>query len=97
MNKNYFVYIITNYTNTVLYTGITNNLQKRVEAHKSGLVDFSFTKKYHIYKLVWFDEFNTPEEAILIEKRIKGWKREKKINLIKQKNLNFNDLLTLIR
>lgn len=95
MNKNYFVYIITNYTNSVLYTGITNNLQKRVDEHKNGLVELSFTKKYHIYKLVWFDEFNTPEEAILIEKRIKGWKREKKINLIKEKNSSFNDLSTL--
>lgn len=93
MDKKYFVYIITNYTNIVLYTGITNNLQKRVEEHKSGLVESSFTKKYHVYKLVWFNEFNTPEEAILIEKRIKGWKRERKLNLIKEHNPKFNDLL----
>ena len=96
MNKNYFVYIITNHTNTVLYTGVTNNLSRRIKEHKNGLVNSSFTKKYHLYKLIWFEEFNSPEEAILIEKRIKGWKREKKINLIRKKNPNFNDLLALI-
>ena len=80
MKKSYFVYIITNFKNTVLYAGITNELLERVEQHKKGLADISFTKKYRLYKLVWFAEFRTPEEAIIIEKRIKGWKRYKKIN-----------------
>ena len=95
MDKKYFVYIITNYTNTVLYIGVTNNLERRIYEHKNGLNENSFTNKYHVNKLIWFEEFKTPEEAILIEKRIKGWKREKKINLIKEKNPNFNDLSTL--
>ena len=95
MPKNWFVYIITNYKNTVLYTGITNNLQRRIWEHKTGLIKSSFSKKYHLYKLVWFEEFNTPREAIEAEKKIKGWKREKKIKLIKGKNPNFQDLFTL--
>ena len=97
MNKNYFVYIITNYENTVLYTGISNNLLDRVEEHKLGLVKNSFTKKYHLYKLVWYEIFQSPEEAIIIEKRIKGWKRYKKIKLIKVKNSNFQDLISTLR
>lgn len=95
MNKSYFVYIITNYENTVLYTGITNNLQKRIEEHKKGIINNSFSNKYRLYKLVWFEGFPTPEEAITVEKRIKGWVRRKKINLIKNKNPNFQDLSTL--
>ena len=97
MNKSYFVYIITNFKNTVLYTGITNNLLVRVEEHKAGLVKNSFSEKYRLYKLIWFEEFPTPQEAIIIEKRIKGWKRYKKINLIKTKNPNFQDLITVLR
>ncbi len=96
MDKKYFVYIVTNYTNTVLYIGVTNNLERRIYEHKNRLSESSFTNKYHLYKLIWFEEFNTPDEAILIEKRIKGWKREKKIDLINEKNPNFNDLSMLI-
>ena len=95
MNKSYFVYIIANYENTVLYTGITNNLQRRIQEHKNGVIDNSFTNKYRLYKLVWFEEFTTPEEAIIVEKKIKGWKRCKKIKLIKIKNPKFKDLFTL--
>ena len=95
MLKNWFVYIITNYKNTVLYIGITNNLERRIWEHKTGLIKSSFSNKYHLYKLVWFEEFNTPQEAIEAEKKIKGWKREKKIRLIKDKNPNFQDLFTL--
>ncbi len=97
MNKNYFVYIITNYQNTVLYTGITNNLKKRIEEHKKEISKNSFSNKYRLYKLVWFEEFKIPNEAILIEKRIKGWTRNKKIDLIKRKNPNFQDLLSTLR
>ncbi|MFH1561637.1 MAG: GIY-YIG nuclease family protein [Patescibacteria group bacterium] len=95
MNKVWFVYIVTNYQNSVLYTGISNNIKRRIWEHKTGLVKNSFTKKYRLYKLVWFEEFNNPEEAIRIEKKIKGWKREKKVKLIKLNNPNFKDLLTL--
>ena len=92
MTKSFFVYIITNYQNTVFYTGITNNLKRRIYEHKKGIVN-SFSKKYRLYKLVWYEEFSTPEEAIIIEKRIKGWKREKKMDLIKTENPNLKDLL----
>ncbi|KKP72285.1 MAG: Excinuclease ABC C subunit domain protein [Candidatus Roizmanbacteria bacterium GW2011_GWA2_35_19] len=77
MSNNYYVYIITNYENTVLYTGITNDLQKRIEEHKKNVSNNAFSNKYRLYKLVWFEEFNSPDEAILIEKRIKGWIRKK--------------------
>jgi len=94
MNKDWFVYIITNYRNTVLYIGITNNLKRRIWEHKSGLIKSSFSKKYKLYKLVWFKTFNNPSQAIEFEKKIKKWRREKKINLIKEKNSNFQDLFT---
>lgn len=93
MNKNWYTYIITNYKNKVLYTGVTNNLERRISEHKNGLTGNSFSKKYRLYKLIWFEEFNTPQEAIGAEKKIKGWKRIKKLNLIKENNPNFCDLI----
>ena len=91
MNE-YAVYILTNFNNLVFYTGITNNLRKRVWEHKNKANPDSFTGKYKLYKLVWFELFPTPEEAIIIEKRIKGWVRAKKIKLIESKNIRFEDL-----
>jgi len=91
MNKSYFVYIITNKINSVLYTGVTNNLVRRMYEHKNKLIS-GFTSKYNVNKLVWFEEFSNPNEAISAEKRIKGWKRDKKIEMIKQNNPNFNEL-----
>jgi len=93
--KQWFVYILTNCKNTVLYTGITNNLQRRIWEHKKGLGSHSFSKKYHLYKLIWFEEFDSPQKAIEIEKKIKGWRREKKLKLIKNKNPKFQNLSTL--
>jgi len=95
MNKHLYVYILTNYQNTVLYTGITNSLLRRILEHKKGLVQNSFTHKYRLYKLVWFEEFNSPQEAIESEKKIKGWTRKKKIALINANNPRFQDLFTL--
>ena len=92
MVKKWFVYIITNYTNNVFYIGITNNLIKRCWKHKKGFIKLSFSSKYRLYKLVWFEEFNSPQEAIEIEKKIKKWSRKKKLNLIKEKNPKFQDL-----
>jgi len=82
---------MTNHTNTVLHTGITNNLEKRVFQHKYQTKN-SFTAKYHVYKLVWFEEFRNVTDAIAAEKKIKGWTRVKKIYLIKTINQNFEDL-----
>ena len=91
MSRQYYVYIATNKTNTVLYTGVTNNLQRRISEHKQGLIE-GFTKKYKINKLVFYEVFPTATEAITAEKKIKGWTRKKKIDLIKEKNLGFKDL-----
>ncbi len=90
--KNYYTYIATNYTNSVLYTGITNNLHRRIYEHKESLVE-GFTKKYKLNKLVFCEVFNNPEDAIRAEKKIKGWTRKKKVDLIKSKNPEFRDLL----
>ncbi len=95
MVKSWFVYILTNYPNSVLYTGITNNLNRRISEHKEGLIKDSFTSRYKLYKLLWFEEFPSPNEAIQVEKRVKDFRRDKKINLIKLKNPNFQDLFTL--
>jgi putative endonuclease len=72
MSGQWYVYILTDYMNTVLYTGITNDLARRVEEHRTGVDVGSFSKKYRLYKLVWYQEFDSPQEAISIEKRIKG-------------------------
>ncbi|MCL4354557.1 GIY-YIG nuclease family protein [Patescibacteria group bacterium] len=89
--RNYFVYILTNRTNKVLYTGITNNLQKRIYEHKNKLIE-GFTKKYNVNRLVYFDEFINVNDAISAEKKIKGWLRIKKIELIESKNPEWKDL-----
>ncbi|MFW6118238.1 MAG: GIY-YIG nuclease family protein [Chloroflexota bacterium] len=78
MTKQYYVYIMTNNRNTVLYVGVTNNLMKRVYEHKAKLVD-GFTKKYNIVKLVYYEIFEDIENAILREKQIKNGSRHKKI------------------
>ena len=83
--KRWYVYIITNYKNTVLYIGVTNNLQRRINEHRQG-IGSKFSKKYRLYKLIWFEEFTSPLEAIATEKRLKGWRREKKVRLIEEKN-----------
>ncbi len=91
MEKQYYIYIITNTRNTVLYTGVTSDLKKRVYEHKSKLVS-GFTKKYNIIKLVYYEIFNDIYNAILREKQIKGGSRQKKINLINKMNSNWQDL-----
>lgn len=82
---------MTNNANTVIYTGVTNNLQKRIFEHKEKLVE-GFTKKYNIVKLVYFEQFDDIKNAIEREKQIKGGSRKKKINLIKSINPEFKDL-----
>ncbi len=86
----YYTYIMTNKSGTI-YVGITNNLERRVYEHKNSLID-GFTKKYHINKLVYFEETNDVTEAIAREKQIKGWLRAKKIALIKSTNPQWKDL-----
>jgi len=82
---------LTNKHNTVLYTGITNDLKRRVYEHKEKLVD-GFTKKYNITKLVYYEVFEDPENAILREKQIKAGSRQKKIDLINSINREWINL-----
>ncbi|MFK0730848.1 MAG: GIY-YIG nuclease family protein [Gloeotrichia echinulata GP01] len=91
MNQQYFIYIMTNKNNTVLYTGVTNNLQKRVYEHKEKLIE-GFTKKYNVVKLVYYEIFDDRENAINREKQIKAGSRQKKLDLINSMNCEWKDL-----
>jgi putative endonuclease len=88
--KNYYVYIMTNRSKT-LYTGVTNDLMRRVYEHKSKMVE-GFTKKYNITRLLYFEETSEVQSAIAREKQIKGWLRAKKVALIESKNPEWKDL-----
>ena len=91
--KQYYVYIMTNKGNTVLYTGVTSNLAERIYQHKKKLIK-GFTSKYNINKLVYYEEFDSVYDVITREKQIKGWLRRKKIELIKKNNPEWKDLST---
>ena len=91
LTKAYYVYILTNFTNSVLYTGVTNNLVRRVYEHQNHLVK-GFTDKYNVTKLVYFEATDDIEGAIAREKQIKGGSRKKKTNLINSMNPKWNDL-----
>lgn len=93
MSKQYYVYILTNDKNVLLYVGITNNLVRRVFEHKNNLVK-GFTQKHCIHKLVYFEEITNVMEAILREKRIKKWNRSWKERLINKQNSSWRDLYT---
>lgn len=89
--KKFYVYLMTNKNNTVLYTGVTNDIKKRVFEHKGKLVD-GFTKKYNINKLVYYEVFEDTYHAISREKQIKGGSRQKKLSLINSMNKGWKDL-----
>ena len=89
--KTYFVYIMTNKRNGTLYTGMTNNIERRVYEHKHKLVK-GFTSKYGLNILVYFEDFNDVTDAIIREKQIKGWVRKKKLVLIELLNPEWKDL-----
>ncbi len=91
MDKQYYVYIMTNKRNTVLYTGVTNDPRRRVYEHREKLVE-GFTKKYNIGKLVYYEVCEDIEGAIMREKQIKAGSRQKKIDLINQMNKEWRDL-----
>lgn len=88
---NFYVYILTNRKNGVLYTGLTNELERRIGEHKNKILK-GFTYKYNVDKLVYYEEFETYDEAFLRERRLKKWKRDWKINLIIKENPNWIDL-----
>jgi len=87
----YYVYIMTNKKNGTLYTGVTNNLQRRVYEHKNKLLP-GFTNKYNLSHLVYFDSTSDVNAAIAREKQIKGWLRVRKIELIETQNPEWDDL-----
>ena len=91
MKKFHCVYIITNYNNTVLYTGVTGELIGRVWHHKNKSVS-SFSSKYNLNKLVYFEIFENVSDAIVREKQIKGGSRKNKIKLIEKENPEWKDL-----
>jgi putative endonuclease len=90
MTKTYYVYIMANIHGT-LYTGVTNDLVKRVYDHKSKLIP-GFTKRYNINRLVYYEETGDIREAITREKQVKSWRRAKKIALIQSINPTWKDL-----
>ena len=87
----YFVYILSNWNDSVVYIGVTSNLPKRLYEHRNGLAD-GFTKKYNVHKLVYFEQTNDVYSAISREKQLKKWRRSKKDQLIKLQNPTWRDL-----
>lgn len=91
MTSNYFVYIITNHSNTTLYIGVTNDLERRILEHKDETNE-GFSKKYKLKKLVYYEDFSDVKQAIIREKQLKNWRRNWKIDLIKKLNPKLTDL-----
>ena len=91
MDRNLFVYIVTNKNNSVLYTGITNNLKRRIYQHRKKLMQ-GFTSRYSATRLVYYEVFEDAEHAILREKQIKAGSRRKKVDLIESMNKDWVDL-----
>lgn len=91
MGREFFIYILTNRANRVLYKGVTNDLSRRISEHKA-LVGSKFTSRYKVTKLVYFETFDNPGDAITREKQIKAGSRQKKIDLINGMNPGWVDL-----
>ena len=91
MNKTYFVYILANKYNTTIYTGVTNNLKRRLYEHRHKFVN-GFAERYNLNKLVYYEDTTDVKSAIEREKQIKGWTREKKNALISSINPGWKDL-----
>ena len=87
----YYVYFLTNWDDSVLYIGVTNNLPRRLYEHRNGLVD-GFTKKYNVHKLVYYEYTNDVYSAISREKQLKKWTRAKKNDLVVKENPEWRDL-----
>jgi len=90
MNRTYCVYILASRSRT-LYTGVTNNIRKRIQQHREGRVP-GFTSQYRVHRLVHYETFGDIKAAIAREKEIKGWRREKKVALIEESNPTWDDL-----
>lgn len=92
--KHWYVYIMANKPNGVIYIGVTDNLDERVKEHKLKVYVKSFTAKYNCNKLIYYEEFEDGEKASVREKQFKKWKRQWKVNLIEEMNPNWTDLST---
>ncbi|MEK9159072.1 MAG: GIY-YIG nuclease family protein [Patescibacteria group bacterium] len=93
MGKRYYTYILASKRNGTLYIGVTNDLNRRVNEHKSKIVE-GFTKKYNVDKLVYCEEYNNIEDALKREKQLKKWNRKWKLELIEKLNPEWIDLST---
>ena len=91
MTNSYYVYILTNWNNKVMYIGVTNNLQRRLYEHKTEAIE-GFTKQYKVHKLVYFEQTGDICSAIEREKQLKGWLRRKKNELVESINPEWRDL-----
>ena len=91
----YYVYIVTNKNNRVLYIGVTGSLERRIHDHRERLIE-GFTKRYQATKLIYYEDYPDPNSAIQREKQLKGWRREKKIALIERLNPRWLDLFDQI-
>jgi len=89
-SHDYWVYILTNKRGTTLYIGITNAITRRLSQHRSGEMD-GFTKRYRLDRLIWIERFRDVRDAIACEKKLKGWRRSRKIALIEQTNPRWLD------
>jgi putative endonuclease len=89
--KAYYLYMMTNRSRVVLYTGVTKSLERRLWFHGNAAVK-SFTNRYKVDRLVYFERFDNPRDAISREKEIKGWRREKKNDLVRRLNPKWEDL-----
>ncbi len=89
--KTYYVYILAAQRNGTLYVGVTSDLRRRIDEHHRAEVD-SFTRKYHVHQLVYYEETESAMVAIAREKQLKNWQRDWKLALIEQNNINWRDL-----
>ena len=92
----YYVYIMANATGTVVYTGVTNDVVRRVYEHKHNSDSKSFTAKYEVHKLVYFEETSSSYAAISTEKQINSWNRKRKNQLVESMNPKWEDLYDFI-
>ncbi len=93
--KTYYVYMVTNRSRVVLYIGMTNSLVRRVWQHEHGDVP-GFTKRYNVNRLVYYESYNDPRDAISREKELKGWRRSKKNALVETLNPKWADLSAML-
>ena len=97
MERGGYIYILTNKNNSTLYIGVTSSLSSRIYEHKNNVYPTSFTARFNLHKLIYFETYEGIEEAIIREKQLKRWHREWKLNLIKSINPTFVDLYDQIK